>query len=132
MCYTLNSGILKICQKLGPSSKISEIQQKINRETTSNSDPGDPGLSVTAENAPHFKLSKAFSSVLSEEKEKDKRKLNVILHNIPESTNPSSDARKQDDTDTTATIFNQHQGIPTSVSNVTRLDRKELNQGHCI
>ena len=38
------------------SSKISEIQQEINRETTSNSDPCDPGLSVTAGNAPHFKF----------------------------------------------------------------------------
>ena len=106
------------------SSRILEIQQEISRETTTNSNPDDQGLSAIADNAPQFKLSKAFSSVLSEEKEKDKRKLNLILHNIPESTNPSSDVRKQDNTDTAATIFNQHLGIPTSVTNATRLGKK--------
>ena len=40
--------------------------------------------------------------------------------------NPHSnnDVRKQDDTDSAAAIFNQHLGIPTSVSNATRLGRK--------
>ena len=57
-------------------------------------------------------------------KERDKRKLNLILHNIPESTNPSSDVRKQDNTDTAAAIFNQHLGIPTSATNTTSLRKK--------
>ena len=106
------------------SSRILEIQQEISKETTTYSNPDDQGLSEIADNAPQFKLSKAFSSMLSEEKEKDKRKLNLILHNIPESTNSISDVRKQDDTDTAAAIFNQHLGIPTSVTNATRLGKK--------
>ena len=50
--------------------------------------------------------------------------LNLILHNVPESTNPSSDARKQNDSDTATAIFNQYLGIPTSVSNATRFGKK--------
>ena len=88
-------------------------------------------MSISADNITpqHSNLSKTFSSILCEERERDKRRLNLILHNIPESTNSNNDVRKQDDIDTAATIFNQHLGIPTSVSNATGLERKALKQG---
>ena len=37
------------------------------------------------------------ASLMSEEKEKEKCKLNVIIHNFPESTLEEAQARKQDD-----------------------------------
>ena len=52
----------------------------------------------------------AVSSVRNEEKEKSKRKLNLILHNIPESNNFMEIVvtQKQHDTDTAIGIINQH------------------------
>ena len=60
--------------------------------------------SVLADNAPYSSLSRDFLSVLTEERENEK-KLNIILYNVPESTNSSSAVRKQDDADATAAIY---------------------------
>ena len=104
------------------STKILELKGDVSKSSFSE----DRAMSASAGSTTpqHSNLSKTFSSVLNEEREKDKRKLNLILHNVPESTNPNSDVRKRDDTDTAVTIFNQHLGIPTSVSNATRLGKK--------
>ena len=52
-------------------------------------------------------ISQAVSLVLKEEREKERR-LNIILHNIPESTAKSIDMRKQHDVDTAKAIVNKH------------------------
>ena len=65
-----------------------------------------------------------MSSVLREEKKKSKRKLNIILHNIPESNADNADVRREHDTDTVKAIVNQHLCIPAPISNVTRLGKK--------
>jgi len=75
----------------------------------------------------HKDISHAVSSVFNEEKEKNKRKLNLILHNIPESKAESADQQKQHDTDTAMAIINQHLNIPTSISNAIRLGKKIEN-----
>jgi len=76
------------------------------------------------QNLSHKDISHAVSSVFNEEKEKNKRKLNLILHNIPESNAESADQQKQHDTDTAMAIINQHLNIPTSISNAIRLGKK--------
>lgn len=69
-------------------------------------------------------ISQAVSSVLNEEKEKSKRRLNVILHNIPESNAENAEMRKQHDVDTAKAIVNQHLGIPASIPQTVRLGKK--------
>ena len=69
----------------------------------------------------HKDVTHAVSSVLNEEKEKSKRKLNLILHNIPESSVDNVDTRKQHDTDTAIAIINQHLA---PISNVVRLGKR--------
>jgi len=75
---------------------------------------------ILADRRQHDEIAKAVSSVLKEEKEKSKRKLNIILHNIPESDADTPEVRKEHDTDSVKTIINQHLSIPASVSNVER------------
>jgi len=53
---------------------------------------------------------------LKEEKEKSKRKLNIILHTSDADT---PEVRKEHDTDSVKAIINQHLSIPATVSNVT-------------
>jgi len=72
----------------------------------------------------HEEIIETVSSVLKEEKEKSKRKLNIILHNIPESDDDNVDVRKEHDTDTVKAIINQCLSILAPVLNVTRLARK--------
>ena len=77
------------------------------------------------QNLSHKDILQTVSSVFYEEKEKNKRKLNLILHNIPESNAESADQRKQHDTDTAMTIINQYLNIPTSISNaIIRLGKR--------
>jgi len=102
------------------ATKIVEANQELSDEEVVNS--GQIANIVGPKH--HSNLSTTFSSILSEEREKDKRKLNLILHNVPESTDINSDVRKQCDTDTAKAVFNQHLGIATSVSNATRLGKK--------
>ena len=47
-------------------------------------------------------------SLLSEEKEKEKQKLNLILHQIPEITLEGTMERKAHDTDHTQSIFHDY------------------------
>jgi len=65
-----------------------------------------------------------FSSVLPEGRDRNKRKLNLISHKVPESSDTNSDVRKQHDTDMAEAVFNQHLGIATTVSNARRLRKK--------
>ena len=52
---------------------------------------------------------------------KNKRRLNIILHNIPESPAENTDMQKQQDIDTAKAIVNQHLGNPASLSQAVRL-----------
>ena len=69
-------------------------------------------------------ISQAVSSVLNKEKEKSKRRLNIFLHNVPESNAENIDTRKQHDVDTAKAIVNQHLGIPASLLQAVRLSEK--------
>lgn len=61
---------------------------------------------------------------MKEEKEKSKRRLNIVVHNILESDDDTAEVRREHDTDTTKAVINQHLSIPTSVLNVTQLGKK--------
>lgn len=65
-------------------SKISETKQELSGEVTTDPYSVEQVLSVSTDNIPskHSNISKVFSSILSEEREKDKRRLNLILHNV--------------------------------------------------
>ena len=75
------------------SSKISETNQEVSGEAAMSD---DQALTVSSgkTSSQQSNLSRTFSSVLSEERERDKRRLNLILHNVPESTNSNSNVKK--------------------------------------
>ena len=54
--------------------------------------------------------------MLSEQKEKEKRKFNLILHNVKESNDPIADNRKKHDIDSAIEIFQRYVGIPASIN----------------
>ena len=56
-------------------------------------------------------ISTAVVSLLHDEKEKEKRCLNLIIHNLPESDATAGNDRKQHDISKSTEVFNQHLGL---------------------
>lgn len=108
---------------------ISELQSVMKATITSLLGPQNHEQPMAVDRSSHGpnhsdEISQAVSSVLNEEKEKSKRRLNIILHNIPELTAENIDMQKQHDVDTAKAIVNQHLGIPASLTQAVRLGKK--------
>ena len=61
------------------------------------------------------------TSLVNEQKERDRRKLNLVLHNMPEST---ATARKKDDIMKIASVLNNYIKVKPTISNAVRLGKK--------
>lgn len=70
-------------------------------------------------------ISSAVESVIAEEKDKDKRKMNVILHNVIESTAEDGQTRKTEDINVVSDIFQKGLGVNVKVCNAVRLGKRE-------
>ena len=62
--------------------------------------------------------------VVDEQRERDKHKLNLIFHNVAESTKPDGTARKNDDINLIKTLLHDYIGIDPSISNAIRIGKK--------
>ena len=69
-------------------------------------------------------ISTAVVSLLHDEKEKEKRCMNLIVHNLPESDATSGQDRKQHDISKVTKVFNKHLGLSANVTNAYRLGKK--------
>ena len=61
---------------------------------------------------------------MHDEKEKEKRCTNLIIHNLPESNATSGKDRKQHDVSKVTEVFNKHLGLSAKVTNAYRLGKK--------
>ena len=73
---------------------------------------------------PSDELSNAVKSVINEEKERNKRKLNLIMHNIAKSEAEAPDIHKQEDTKQVTYIFSKQLNVQANISNIVRLGKK--------
>ena len=55
-------------------------------------------------------ITASFSSMMSEQKEKESRKLNLIMHNMVESNDPIAANRKKHDIDSATDILQRYVG----------------------
>ena len=67
------------------------------------------------------------ASILSEDKEKEKRKLNLIIYNVSESTHTEAQDRKQDDIQRVTSLLAEYVGVTATVSNAICLGKKSEN-----
>ena len=65
-----------------------------------------------------------FNQGISEQKEKEKRQLNLILHNIEESKEEDPQTRKRDDIKKATSLFTKCLGVETLVTNAIRIGKK--------
>ena len=61
---------------------------------------------------------------ISGEKEREKQKLNLIVHNLPESTSVEASIRKNEDTQNVTSLINKYIGVNAHISNVTRIGKQ--------
>ena len=74
--------------------------------------------------SPPQDISKIITSVLSEEKERDKRRLNLIIHNLKESHESDPQKRKEVDINESTKLFQNYLGAQVSISNASRIGKK--------
>ena len=61
---------------------------------------------------------------MNEEKERERRRLNLIIHNAPESTADVPESHKTEDIERATDIFNVYLGAKTTVTKALRLGKK--------
>ena len=64
------------------------------------------------------------TSIVAEQKEKEKRQLNLILHNVKESLEEEPSNRKKDDMIGVTSLFSEYIGVETTVTNAIRIGKK--------
>ena len=57
--------------------------------------------------------------------EKEKRRQNLIVHNVPESNLTETHARKEEDVQNLTTLFNQCIGVSASITNAIRIGKQD-------
>ena len=95
------------------------IQSSINKQETDCQSILDTSNKVSTND-----ISTAVVSPLHDEKEKEKRCMNLIIHNLPESDATSGQDRKQHDVSKVTKVFNKHLGLSAKVTNAYRLSKK--------
>ena len=64
------------------------------------------------------------ASLLSEQKEKERRQLNIMIHKLEESSAEDGPSRKQDDIKKCEQLFQNYLGIKVAITNAFRLGKK--------
>ena len=65
--------------------------------------------------------------VVDEQREREKRKLNLVVHNVPESTKQSGPERKADDISKDDKLLHDHLGINSTISSAIRLGKSPID-----
>ena len=81
--------------------------------------PTDFTGSLTSESVTNITV-----GVVYEQRERDRRKLNLIFHNVPESVKKSGPERKADDINMINGLLHQHLGYSPAISNALCLGEK--------
>ena len=63
-------------------------------------------------------------SINAEQNEKEKRQLNIILHNLEESSASGGPSRKEDDITKCKSLFQKHLGVTVTIQNAICLGKR--------
>ena len=102
---------------------IDEAFSKTSRNILADNMETDTQLASNAINGDS--TSDVISAFLSEEKERSKRRYNVIVHYVEESTADNSQERKEYDISTISSIFAKHLGVKTTIVNADHIGKKQ-------
>jgi len=101
-------------------TKLNELKQELTEQISKCHD-----LLTSKDKAePSEFMASTIVSTMNEEKERDRRRFNLIIHNAPESTAELAVTRKTDDIDLATDIFNVYLGAKATVTKALRLGKK--------
>ena len=109
------------------SEGVCEVQEGNEMSTDANEDNSvlpKPGLLPRVESLSVGGISSAVASALNEEKDKEKRKFNVILHSVTEPTADDGQSKKKEGIDHVSSIFHKSLGVPAQITNAVRLGKE--------
>ena len=69
-------------------------------------------------------IAATVTSLINEERQKEKRKLNVIVHNLPECDDPDPSNRKSHGISKTSSIVDKYLSVPTTITQAIRISKK--------
>ena len=107
-----NTELKKRINQLSVETKLNELKQELTEQiskchnTLTSKDKAKPSKSIPS----------TIVNTINEEKEREHRRLNLIIHNAPESTAESAGSRKENDIDCATDIFNVYLGAKTTVT----------------
>jgi len=81
-------------------------------------------LSDTTDSLTNKSVATITVGVVDKQRERDKRKLNLILHNVPESAKQSGPERKAEDISTVNGLLHQRLGFNPKISNAIHLGKE--------
>ena len=109
----------------------SQLEEKVNLLIQS-IDQGDQLLADTDsshDKAPPINTKESLIqlafAVISEQQEKERRQLNIVMHNIEESLSVSPQERKQHDIEKVTSIVDKYLAVKCSVKNAVRLGKRQ-------
>ena len=91
---------------------------------SSSDSPSDPSIHHSSQPTTPDDLRNAVSSVISEEKDKGKRRLNLIVHNMTESSSDQPQSRKEQDIASIRDILHSQLEVQPRISNAIRLGKR--------
>jgi len=77
-------------------------------------------------------LTQLASAVISEQQEKERCQLNLVMHNMEESSSDSPQVRKQDDIKKVTSIVDKYLAVKFSVTNAVRLGKRQQGVKPCL
>jgi len=95
------------------------VTDMISEQPMSTRDHTSATSSISTESVQHI-----ASSLVAEQREKERRQLNIIVHNLKESASTDGAARKQDDINECVALLERYLGISVSISKAFRLGKK--------
>ena len=102
-----------------------KIESKLTCQPDGNMDADPPPKTNTISSESVVSLTTSF---VAEQKEREKRELNLVLHNVPKSTAPGGSTRKQEDIAKISGIFDEYADVKPTIKNAIRLGKKDTNK----
>ena len=72
------------------------------------------------------------ASLVTEQKEREKRELNLVLHNVPEPTTTDNSARKEEDITQVNSILSGYLDVKPTIKNAVRLGKKVTDKARLL
>ena len=102
-------------------SKLNELKQELAAQI---SKYHETLTSKDKSHEPPTAITNTIVNTLNEEKERERRRLNLIIHNAPESAAQDAESRKTEDIECATDIFNVFLGANATVTKAIRIGKK--------